>query len=343
VEFIPNYIKKDLINLPSFFQIVNDQFYKKISLTLILFPLSYFFFLIIVIRKYLYQFDILKKYKLSVPVVIVGNITLGGTGKTSLILKIIEELKKQEIFVGVISRGYGAKKKYPQEVFVNSKVEDVGDEPLLLKQKFDVPIFIGKDKASVGNLLIDQYPNVQLILSDDGLQHYKLQRDYEICIIDGERGFGNNLLLPSGPLREPKTRLDECNSIIINGQNDDFDYDYLMTYKNPNFIMNKKNQKIKFEDLKDKDIFIMSAIGNPNRLIKFFRTFDFNFKYKFFNDHYFFKQSDFDGLEKKLIIMTEKDIVKCEKINHDNIWYLPVSVEIDEGFINEISKLTKKY
>ena len=208
MEFIPNYIKKDLINLPSFFQIVNDQFYKKISLTLILFPLSYFFFLIIVIRKYLYQFDILKKYKLSVPVVIVGNITLGGTGKTSLILKIIEELKKQEIFVGVISRGYGAKKKYPQEVFVNSKVEDVGDEPLLLKQKFDVPIFIGKDKASVGNLLIDQYPNVQLILSDDGLQHYKLQRDYEICIIDGERGFGNNLLLPSGPLREPKTRLE---------------------------------------------------------------------------------------------------------------------------------------
>ena len=343
MEFIPNYIKKDLINLPSFFQIVNDQFYKKISLTLILFPLSYFFFLIIVIRKYLYQFDILKKYKLSVPVVIVGNITLGGTGKTSLILKIIEELKKQEIFVGVISRGYGAKKKYPQEVFVNSKVEDVGDEPLLLKQKFDVPIFIGKDKASVGNLLIDQYPNVQLILSDDGLQHYKLQRDYEICIIDGERGFGNNLLLPSGPLREPKTRLDECNSIIINGQNDDFDYDYLMTYKNPNFLMNRHYQKIKFKELKDQDILIMSAIGNPNRLIEFFRSFGFHFKYKFFNDHYFFKQEDFDGLEKKLIVMTEKDIVKCENINHDNIWYLPVSVEIDEGFINEISKLTKKY
>ena len=329
--------------MSSFLQVFNNQLYRRISWTFLLFPISCIFFIIIVSRKYLYKFNILKKYKLSVPVVIVGNITTGGTGKTSLILKIIEELKKKGISVGVISRGYGSKNKYPKEVLVSSKAEDVGDEPLLLKKRFDVPVFVGKDKTSVGNLLIDQYPNVQLILSDDGLQHYKLQRDFEICIIDGERGFGNNLLLPSGPLREPKTRLDECNLIVVNGQNDDFDFDYLMTYKNPNFIINKKNQKIKFEDLKDKNIFIMSAIGNPNRLIKLFRSFDFNFKYKFFNDHYFFKQSDFDGLEKKLIVMTEKDIVKCENINHDNIWYLPVYVEIDEGFINEISKLTKKY
>ena len=114
-----------------------------------------------------------------------------------------------------------------------------------------------------------------------------------------------------------------------------------MTYKNPNFLLNRNNQKIKFTELKGQDILIMSAIGNPNRLIKFFRSFGFDLKYKFFNDHYFFKQEDFDGLEKKLIVMTEKDIVKCENINHDNIWYLPLSVEIDEGFINEISKLIK--
>ena len=330
-----------MINLNSIYQIINDQFYKKFSWIILLTPLSLLFLIGIKIRKFFYSIGLLKSFKLARPVIVIGNITLGGTGKTSLIQKIIEELIKKKISVGVISRGYGSNAKNSQEVFKNSRVEDVGDEPLLLKKKYDIPIFVGKDKVAVGQLLINQYPKVQLILSDDGLQHYKLQRDLEICIIDGQRGFGNNHLLPSGPLREPKSRLKECDLIVINEKNDNFDYDYLMTYKNPNFLINRNNQIIKFKELKNQNIFIMSAIGNPNRLIKFFRSFGFDFKYKFFNDHYFFKQEDFDCLEKKLIVMTEKDIVKCENINHDNIWYLPVSVEIDEGFMNEISKLIK--
>jgi len=334
-------MKRDLINLKSFYQIFNDQLYKKFSWIILLTPFSVIFFICIKIRKFFYNIGYLKSFKLARPVIVVGNITLGGTGKTSLIQKIIEELIKKKISVGVISRGYGANAKYPKEVLKNSRVEDVGDEPLMLKKNNNIPIFVGKDKVSVGQFLINQYPHVQLILSDDGLQHYKLQRDLEICIIDGQRGFGNNRLLPSGPLREPKSRLKECDLIILNENNDNFDYDYLMTYINPNFLMNRNNQKIKFKELKGQDIFIMSAIGNPNRLIKFFRSFGIDFKYKFFNDHYFFKQKDFDGLEKKMIVMTEKDIVKCENINHDNIWYLPVSIEIDEGFINEISILIK--
>ena len=327
--------------MSSIYQIINNQFYKKFSWIILLTPLSILFFIFIQTRKYFYSIQLLKSLKLSRPVIIIGNITLGGTGKTSLIQKIIEELIKKKISVGVISRGYGSITKDPQEVFKNSKLQDVGDEPLLLKKKYDIPIYVGKDKVSVGQFLINQYPHVQLILSDDGLQHYKLKRDLEVCIIDGERGLGNNRLLPSGPLREPKTRLNQCNLVILNGKNNNFDYDYLMTYINPNFLMNRNNQKIKFKELKGQDIFIMSAIGNPNRLIKFFRSFGIDFKYKFFNDHYFFKQKDFDGLEKKMIVMTEKDIVKCENINHDNIWYLPVSIEIDEGFINEISILIK--
>ena len=325
----------------SIYQIINDQFYKKFSWIILLTPLSLLFFIFIQTRKYFYSIQLLKSFKLSRPVIIIGNITLGGTGKTSLIQKIIEDLIKKKISVGVISRGYGAIAKYPQEVFKNSKVQDVGDEPLLLKKKYGIPIFVGKDKVSVGQFLIDKYPNVQLILSDDGLQHYKLMRDLEICIIDGDRGLGNNRLLPSGPLREPKSRLNQCNLVVLNGKNYNFDYDYLMFCKNPNFLINKKNHKIKLAQFKKKNIFIMSAIGNPNRLIKFFRSKGFNFQYKFFDDHYFFKQVDFDGLEKKIIVMTEKDVIKCQNINHDNIWYLPVSVEIDEGFMNEISKLIK--
>jgi len=329
--------------LNSIHQSINNQFYKKFSWVILLTPLSLLFFIGIQIRKYFYSVGLFKSFKLIRPVIVVGNITMGGTGKTSLIQKMIEDLRKKKISVGVISRGYGRIVKQPLEVLKNSRVEDVGDEPLLLKKKYDIPIFVGKDKVSAGQLLINQYPQVQIILSDDGLQHYKLERDLEICIIDGQRGFGNNHLLPAGPLREPKSRLKECDLIVLNEKNDNFDYDYLMTYKNPNFLMNRNNKKIKFKELKDQDIFIMSAIGNPNRLIKFYRSFGFDFKYKFFNDHYFFKQEDFDGLEKKMIVMTEKDIVKCENINHDNIWYLPVSVEIGESFINEISKLIKKY
>jgi len=335
-------MKRDLINLKSLYQIFNDQLYKKFSWIILLAPFSVLFFIGIKIRKFFYNIGFLKSFKLARPIIVIGNITLGGTGKTSLIQKIIEGLIKKKISVGVISRGYGASAKYPKEVLNNSRVEDVGDEPLMLKKNNNnIPIFVGKDKVLVGQFLINQYPHIQLILSDDGLQHYKLKRDLEICIIDGQRGFGNNRLIPSGPLREPKSRLKECDLIVLNEKNDNFDYDYLMTYKNPNFILNRNNQKMKFKELKNQDILIMSAIGNPNRLIKFFRSFGFDFKYKFFNDHYFFKQEDFDGLEKKLIVMTEKDIVKCENINHDNIWYLPVSVEIDEGLINEISKLIK--
>ena len=332
---------KALINLKLLLYEINSEFYKKKSWVIFLTPLSFFFFLLIKLRKFLYISGLFKSIKLTRPIVIIGNITLGGTGKTSLIQKIVIELKKNKISVGVISRGYGSSSKKPREVFKNSLVQDVGDEPLLLKKKLDIPVFIGKDKASVAKLLIDQYPNVQILLSDDGLQHYKLKRDLEICIIDGERGLGNKRLLPSGPLREPVSRLSQCDLIILNGKNSNFEYDYLMSYKNPNYLKNRQNKKIKLHALKGKKVFIMSAIGNPYRLIKFFKSLSLNFKYKFFDDHYFFKQDDFNGLEKKMIVMTEKDIIKCQNINHDNIWYLPLSVEIEAGFMNEISNLTK--
>jgi len=229
--------------LNSLYQIINDQFYKKFSWIIILTPLRALFFIAIKIRNFFYDIGLLKSFKLARPVIVVGNITLGGTGKTSLIQTIIEDLTKKKISVGVISRGYGGIVKHPLEVLKNSRVEDVGDEPLLLKNKYDIPIFVGKDKVSVGQFLINQYPHVQLILSDDGLQHYKLQRDLEICIIDGQRGFGNNLLLPSGPLREPKSRLKKCDLIVLNEKNENFDFDYLMAYKNPNYLLNRNNQK----------------------------------------------------------------------------------------------------
>ena len=327
--------------MKSFLHEINNEFYKKKSWVILLTPLSLIFYLLLKLRKFLYSSGLFKSIKLTRPIVIIGNITLGGTGKTSLIQKIVTELKKNKISVGVISRGYGSSSTKPREVFKSSLVEDVGDEPLLLKKKLDIPIFIGKDKASVAKFLIDQYPNVQILLSDDGLQHYKLKRDLEICIIDGERGLGNKRLLPSGPLREPVSRLSQCDLIILNEKKSNFEYDYLMSYKNPNYLKNRQNQKIKLNALKGKKVFIMSATGNPYRLIKFFKSLSLNFKYKFFNDHYFFKQDDFDGLEKKMIVMTEKDIIKCQNINHDNIWYLPLSVEIEAGFMNEISKLIK--
>ena len=138
----------------SFYQIINDQFYKKFSWIIILTPLSVLFFIVIQIRNFFYNIGLLKSFKLARPVIVVGNITLGGTGKTSLIQKIIEDLTKKKISVGVISRGYGGIVKHPLEVLKNSRVEDVGDEPLLLKNKYDIPIFVGKDKVSVGQFLI---------------------------------------------------------------------------------------------------------------------------------------------------------------------------------------------
>ncbi|NBW52490.1 MAG: tetraacyldisaccharide 4'-kinase [Betaproteobacteria bacterium] len=306
--------------------------YGKKSLTsLLLLPLSAFFLLISFIRKYLYRFNLLKSFKMQVPVIVIGNITLGGTGKTPLVIYLANELKKNGYHPGIISRGYGAKGNGISEVSQKSNVENVGDEPILIQKHTRLPVFISKDRVLAAQALLKKYKEIDVILSDDGLQHYRLKRDIEILVIDGTRGFGNGYLLPAGPLRESKSKLKAVDAIVCNGKKV-IDGSYLMKYKSDSIINLKTKKKIPLNKLGLNNLHAIAGIGNPDRFFSYLKVLGMVFDSSTYQDHYQFTKKDFKVMNDKNIIMTEKDAVKCEKFARDNFWYLPVAVEIDSKF-----------
>ena len=314
--------------------------YSKSLFPLLLFPLSAIFFLIFFIRKYLYQFNFLKSFKLNVPVIVIGNITLGGTGKTPLIIHLAKELKKNGYYPGIVSRGYGSRVIGAIEVNQKSNINEVGDEPILIQKHTHMPVFVSKDRAMAAKALIKKYKKIDVILSDDGIQHYRLMRDVEVLVIDGTRGFGNGYLLPAGPLRELKHKLNDVDAIVCNHKKV-IDGSYLMKYKSEFLINLKTKQKIPLSEVSLSNIHAIAGIGNPDRFFNDLKSLGLVFNSSAYQDHYRFTKKDFKTMAGKNIIMTEKDAVKCEKFAQDNFWYLPVDVDINSKFTNVILKKLK--
>ena len=320
-------------------QIFNNQYYKKSNWIYLLIPLSYVLNFINIVRNYLYEKNFLKKIKIRVPVVIIGNITLGGTGKTPLVLNLIHKFINQGLQPALISRGYGGDIRGTGEVFGFSDVEYVGDEALLIKTKFDIPVFVGKDRVSAAEDLLNKYPETSIILCDDGLQHLKLARDYEIAVIDSQRKFGNGLLFPAGPLREKVTRLDRVDAVVVKGENENPQF-FQMKYIPNNFVNLKTSSTISFSDIKNKKIVAITAIGNPDSFFSTLTDSNLNFERIIFNDHYLFKRDDFVKYEDYNIVMTEKDAIKCKKFANTNFWVLPIETEVDDCLFKDILKKT---
>ena len=274
---------------------------------------------------------------MDVPVIIVGNITLGGTGKTPLIIHLANELKKHGYHPGIISRGYKSSLLGVTEVNHKSNVDKVGDEPILIKKHTNLPVFVSKDRVSAAKALLKKYKKTDVILSDDGIQHYRLKRDVEILVVDGTRKFGNGYLLPAGPLREFSSKLKRVDAIVCN-HSKVIDGSYLMKYKGYFLINLKTNKKINLNNLQLKNIHAIAGIGNPNRFFDYLKTFNIEFNSSTFQDHYRFSKKDFKNMNDKNIIMTEKDAVKCRKFSRKNFWYLPVIAEVDSKFIDVILK-----
>ena len=247
----------------------------------LLLPLTLIFAVITAFRRLAFKIGLLKSIKVSVPVVVVGNIGIGGNGKTPVALYLVEKLKQQGLKVGVVSRGYGSKAPYyPYQISTESSAEQAGDEPLLLFQRTGVPVVIGADRIKGCELLIAQ--GCGIIIADDGLQHYRLARDFELVVVDGKRGFGNGLLLPAGPLRETKQRMLQANCIIVNGKtNSPIDFDSLtmpivnMQLSATHVVNIKSGERITLssfinEELRaDKRVNALAGIGDPSR---FFST-----------------------------------------------------------------------
>ena len=318
-------------------QIFNNQYYKKSSWIYLLIPISIFFYFFSSLKKYLYKKGFLTTIKIKVPVLIIGNITLGGTGKTPLALNIIENFLKEGLKPALISRGYGGSANNISEVFEFSNVRAVGDEALLIKSKSKIPIFIGKDRANVARILLKKYPETSIIISDDGLQHHRLERDYEIIVVDSQRQFGNGLIFPAGPLRECISRLKQVDAVVYKGVNNNSNF-YQMKYITKHFKNLLTNKKAILKDIKDKKIVAITAIGNPESFFSTLEGYDLKFKKVIFNDHYLFDKNDFIKYADYNIVMTEKDAIKCKKFATKNFWVLPLEVKVDDRLFRNILK-----
>ena len=325
-------------------------FWDEISLlTVPLLPLSGLFYLLQLGMKLVGQtIANKKKHLINIPIVVVGNITVGGTGKTPLVMYLANELYKIGYKPGVISRGFGRENSEILEVSTNASPKTVGDEPLMIKRRLNFcPVFVGPDKTEAIMALIQKYPNTNLIISDDGLQHYALNRDVEICVVDGDRKFGNGLLIPAGPLRQPQTRISEVDiTVIKNGSDSSFTESgkcFFMSYV-PMDFRNIKNPK-KYESVENwhnKEFFAVAGIGNPYNFFELLEKNNLKFQHRIFPDHHKFMETDLNFVGDSPVLMTEKDAIKCSSFARANWWMLRVEVIIDPEIIESIQKKIEK-
>ncbi|MGR6981306.1 tetraacyldisaccharide 4'-kinase [Testudinibacter sp. P27/CKL/0425] len=308
--------------------------YQKSIWVWLLAPLALLFWAISAVRRVAYRFGILTSWKAPVPVVVIGNLSVGGNGKTPFTIWLARRLQQQGLKVGVISRGYvpgnNEVRNYPQLVNPNSNPAEVGDEPVLIARHSTAKMAISPNRRQSIELLHKAY-HIDVILSDDGLQHYALQRDIEIVVVDGQRRFGNGWLMPAGPLRELPSRLKTINAVVCNGGE-----------AKPNEIQMRLQAKVAVNlltqeerlltDFGSTQIVAVAAIGHPQRFFNMLKNMQLTIaKQKAFADHAKLSADKLNSLVKadQALFMTEKDAVKCGQFARENWWYVPVEAELD--------------
>jgi tetraacyldisaccharide 4'-kinase len=320
---------------------LTDIWYKDAFLGVWLMPLGFLFRDVIRFRKFLYRLGVLKSYTLPVPVIVVGNITVGGTGKTPLIICLAEFLKESGYKPGIISRGYGGKaESWPQWVSAESDPKLIGDEALLIAKQTGCPVVVGPLRVEAAKALLKQ-ADCDVILSDDGLQHYALNRTIEIAVIDGERRFGNGYCLPAGPLREPIERLQSVDLVIVNGQEAE-ENQFTMQLVGNTLINLVTGEQKSLDKFKGVECHAFAGIGNPERFFEALASAGLIFKSQSFPDHYQFQNHDIQYSDNKPVLMTEKDAVKCSAFAGIKHWYLPVKAVPETGFTEQLLNLLKR-
>ena len=318
-----------------------DVWYKDPFIGVWLMPLGFLFSDAVRFRKFLYRMGVLKTYTLPVPVIVVGNITVGGTGKTPLIIWMAGFLKDSGFKPGIISRGYGGlAESWPQWVTADCDAKNTGDEALLIAKQTGCPMVVGPLRVDAAKMLLKQ-ADCNVILSDDGLQHYALNRAIEIAVIDGERRFGNGYCLPAGPLREPIERLRSVDFIIVNGEKcEEREFSMrLVGEKAVNLVTGEQKSLQEFNGI---DCHALAGIGNPERFFKLLEVAGLACITHSFPDHYQFQRHDIEFSDNKPVLMTEKDAVKCIAFAGKQHWYLPVKAVPDPVFAEQFLNLLKR-
>ncbi|QJD98804.1 tetraacyldisaccharide 4'-kinase [Massilia forsythiae] len=321
-------------------------------LAMALWPLSLLFRLLAALRAALFRAGALRSERLPVPVIVVGNIFIGGTGKTPLTIWLAEQLMAAGLRPGVISRGHGGKQDgadagagAPREVLPGSSARAVGDEPLLIAARTGCPVVVGRRRAEAGRRLLALHPQVDVLIADDGLQHYALQRDVEVLLFDG-RGVGNGWTLPAGPLREPPSRRRDFT--VVNAP--ELGADLAAAVGGAPFRMvlagdtaerlADAGERRPLADFRGRRIVAAAGIGNPGRFFAMLRAAGLQVQELALPDHHDFLDDPFRALDADVILVTEKDAVKCrqlENINNDpRLWVVPVAARIDSALAAQI-------
>lgn len=304
-------------------------------LSVALLPLSGIFFLLATVRRLMYRYSILKSVGLPVPVIVVGNITAGGTGKTPLVMALVDSLQQAGYKPGIISRGYGGQSDtWPRVVDRASDPGEVGDEPVLLAQRCDCPIVVGPSRYQDAKLLLQQ-SDCDVVVCDDGLQHYALKRDIEIVVIDSIRRFGNGRYLPAGPLREPVSRLKTVDLVVANGTAQGNEFCMQLVFKRLHRLDDPSISR-SLDDFRNIEVDAIAGIGNPQRFFQQLKRMGINIREHAFADHYQYAAEDIDFNGSQAIIMTEKDAVKCRKFANERMWVLPVEADIEQKLFDEL-------
>lgn len=303
-----------------------------------LLPLSLIYLLVIKLRRIAFQVGLLKSKRFDVPVIVVGNLTVGGTGKTPLVIFLVEQLAKLGYKPGVISRGYGgAASSWPQHVDQQSDPVLVGDEPVLIARRTKCSVVVGPIRNDNITVLLEQY-DCDLVISDDGLQHYAMQRDIEIAVIDTTRNHRNHFVLPAGPYRELNSRLNECDLRVYHTE-----ANKALSDNSMQLVAGKPvNMKGKVPFNNGKQMHAIAGIGHPQRFFKTCKQQGYDIVEHSFDDHYSFKLSDISFEDNLQVLMTEKDAVKCFKFAKERHYYLPVSAKLTDNFIPTLNELIQK-
>lgn len=306
-------------------------------LSVLLLPLAAAFAVASSARRLAYRRGWLARTRPPVPVVVVGNIRVGGTGKTPLVLWLAHHLRARGYRPGIVSRGYGGLEQC-QAVYPDSDPRLAGDEPVLLAARSGCPVWVGARRVAAVAGLIAAHPECDVIVSDDGLQHYALARDCEIAVLDADLGCGNGWLLPAGPLREPMSRLDQCDAVVVNGAAAASKPAWFALTLQGSVLYNLRNPGLQLpaEQLKGRRLHAVAGIGHPGRFFASLRSLGLSFTEHPFPDHHPFSARDFDFEKGEALVMTEKDAIKCRPFALADWWVLPVEAQVDSSLIDVV-------
>jgi len=325
---------------PGLAQALVQAWYSNARWLWLLRPLEALFRSLASVRRTLYRHRLLSVYRAPVPVVVVGNISVGGTGKTPVVIALVESLQQRGLRPGVVSRGYGAgHSRAPLWVQADSHAGQCGDEPLLIYRRTGCPCVVASRRTLAVQALLAG-AEVDIIVSDDGLQHYALARDLEIALVDAQRGTGNGFCLPAGPLREPRQRLDEVDFALYRGSMEPrrgvhYAVDCLVN-------IDSGERRPATPAALATQVVAVAGIAQPDQFTDTLVALGFEPARRYFADHHSYTAADFTGLAQQPIIMTEKDAVKCAGLAGANAWYLKINARLPAAVTDAVVALARR-